>query len=47
MNLVLISVDCLRADHVSTYGYTRNTTANIDRFGTEGVIFRNAASVSS
>ena len=47
MNLVLISVDCLRADHVSTYGYTRNTTPNIDRFGTEGVIFRNAASVSS
>ena len=47
MNLVLISVDCLRADHVGAYGYARNTTPNIDRFGTEGVIFRNATSVSS
>ena len=46
-NLVLISVDCLRADHVSTYGYARNTTPNIDRFGTEGVVFPNATSVSS
>ena len=45
-NLVLISADCLRADHVSAYGYARNTTPNIDRFGTEGVIFRNATSVS-
>ena len=45
--LVLISVDCLRADHVSAYGYARNTTPNIDGFGTEGVIFRNATSVSS
>ena len=25
-NLVLISVDCLRADHVSAYGYERKTT---------------------
>ena len=46
-NLVLISVDCLRADHVSAYGYARSTTPNIDGFGTEGVIFRNATSVSS
>ena len=46
-NLVLISVDCLRADHVGVYGYARNTTPNIDRFGTEGVVFRNATSVSS
>ena len=46
-NLVLISVDCLRADHVGAYGYARNTTPNIDGFGTDGVIFRNATSVSS
>ncbi len=46
-NLVLISVDCLRADHVSAYGYERTTTPNIDRFATDGVLFRNAASVSS
>ena len=47
MNLVLISIDCLRADHVSAYGYERKTTPNIDRFAADGVLFRNAASVSS
>ncbi len=46
-NLVLISVDCLRADHVSAYGYERKTTPHIDRFATDGVLYRNAASVSS
>ena len=46
-NLVLISIDCLRADHLSAYGYHRNTTPHIDRFAAEGVLFENAVSVSS
>ena len=46
-NLVLISIDCLRADHVSAYGYHRNTTPSIDALAVDGVVFENAMSVSS
>ncbi len=45
--VVLISVDCLRADHVGVYGYPRSTTPNIDRLSKDGVVFKNAMSVSS
>ena len=31
-NVVLISVDTLRADHMSLYGYSRRTTPKIDRW---------------
>lgn len=41
-NIVLISIDTLRADHVSCYGYQRDTTPNLDRIAREGVLFRNA-----
>ena len=41
-NLVLITVDTLRADHVSAYGYPRDTTPNIDRLADEGTRFANA-----
>jgi arylsulfatase A-like enzyme len=46
-NLVLISIDCLRADHVSAYGYFRPTTPNIDALAADGTVFEAAASVSS
>ncbi len=47
-NVVLISMDTLRADHVGTYGYgLRNTTPNIDALATESVLFENAISQSS
>ncbi|OGH16151.1 MAG: hypothetical protein A3C30_02840 [Candidatus Levybacteria bacterium RIFCSPHIGHO2_02_FULL_40_18] len=29
-NLILISVDTLRPDHMGIYGYPKNTTPNID-----------------
>ncbi len=29
-HLVLVTIDTLRADHVGAYGYSRETTANID-----------------
>ena len=45
--LVLVSIDCLRADHVSAYGYHRLTTPNIDALAADGTIFESAASVSS
>ncbi|HDH97126.1 MAG TPA: hypothetical protein ENF73_05305, partial [Proteobacteria bacterium] len=38
-NVVLISIDTLRADHMSLYGYHRNTTPNIDRLARESVVF--------
>ncbi len=41
-NILLITVDTLRADHLSCYGYSRLTSPNIDRLAKEGVQFRNA-----
>ncbi len=46
-DLILISVDCLRADHVSAYGYGRETTPNLDALAKNGVVFEDAVSVSS
>jgi arylsulfatase len=45
--LILISIDCLRADHVGAYGYPRPTTPNLDAFARESTLFRNAMAVSS
>ena len=41
-NVVLITVDCLRADHMGCYGYKRDTTPFIDKISKEGIIFENA-----
>ena len=38
-NLVLITVDTLRADHLSCYGYHLATSPNIDQLASEGVRF--------
>jgi arylsulfatase len=46
-NVILLTVDCLRADHVSGYGYERETTPTLDRFSEGGVTFSNAYSASS
>jgi arylsulfatase A-like enzyme len=46
-NVLVIVVDTLRADHVSSYGYARATTPNIDRIARQGVLFENAISPSS
>ncbi|MHC4792043.1 MAG: sulfatase, partial [Planctomycetota bacterium] len=40
--ILLISIDTCRADHLSCYGYFRKTTPNIDEIAQEGFIFRNA-----
>jgi len=40
-NVVLISLDTLRADHVGTYGYPKETTPNLDRFAETGIVFLN------
>lgn len=41
-NVLFISIDALRADHLSCYGYPRNTTSNIDKLAKEGVLFTQA-----
>lgn len=45
-NVVLISIDTLRQDHVSAYGYPRATTPETDRMAGEGVLFENARSTA-
>lgn len=41
-NIILITIDALRADHLSCYGYKRHTSANIDNLAEEGTIFLEA-----
>ncbi len=45
-NLVLISIDTLRADRLSAYGHDRPTSPRIDRLAADGVLFENAFSHS-
>lgn len=46
-NVVLISVDTLRADRVGAYGYTLATTPVLDELAERGVLFERAVSQSS
>ncbi|MEO8275710.1 MAG: sulfatase [Thermoanaerobaculia bacterium] len=43
-NILLITVDTLRADHLSAWGYVRATSPNIDRLAGEGLRFDQAQS---
>ena len=40
-NVILISVDTLRADHLECYGYDRKTSPNIDELASDSVTFLN------
>lgn len=40
-NIILISVDSLRADHISAYGYSRATTPHFDKLASDGLLFKN------
>ncbi len=46
-SVILIVIDTLRADHLSTYGYERETSPCIDRYSQHGAVFENAFSSSS
>lgn len=39
MRVLFIDIDTLRPDHMSCYGYARNTTPNLDALAREGVRF--------
>ncbi len=41
-DIVLVSIDALRADHVGAYGHGRPTTPNIDALAKDGVVFEAA-----
>ena len=43
-NVLIITIDALRPDHLSCYGYKRDTSPNIDSLAKEGVIFKQAIS---
>ncbi|HXK21145.1 MAG TPA: sulfatase-like hydrolase/transferase [Myxococcota bacterium] len=41
-NVVLVSIDTLRADHLRSYGYARDTSPEIDRLAAHGVRYAHA-----
>ncbi len=45
LNLILISVDTLRPDHMGVYGYNKNTTPNIDKWAKDAFVFTNAYTI--
>jgi arylsulfatase A-like enzyme len=46
-NVLVIVVDTLRADHLSSYGYGHPTSPNLDALAREGALFENAVSACS
>jgi len=43
-NVVIICIDSLCSDHLSCYGYERDTSPYIDRIARSGILFKNAIS---
>jgi len=46
-NVVFFLVDTLRADHLSTYGYTKPTAPELDRFAEDATLFLDSQAQSS
>jgi len=46
-NIVLVSIDSLRADHLGCYGWSRNTSPRIDGVASSGVLFADAWATTS
>jgi arylsulfatase A-like enzyme len=46
-NVILISVDTLRRDHLPVYGYRHDTAPNLTRFSGSAVVFENAIAAST
>jgi arylsulfatase A-like enzyme len=40
--ILIISIDAVRPDHLSCYGYPRSTTPSIDRIAEDGILFTHA-----
>ena len=41
-NVILITIDTTRADHLGTYGYPRPTSPNLDKLAADGTVFENS-----
>src|SRR4030095_9248958 len=46
-NIIFVSITNTRADHLGVYGYSRNTSTNIDQFARKCLVFKNAFSHAS
>jgi len=46
-SVLLITIDNLRPDHMSLYGYEKDTTPYLKKFAKESVVFENAFSTSA
>ncbi len=47
LNVLLITIDTLRADRLSLYGHTRETSPSIDALGARGIVFERAYPVAN
>ncbi|MEI7528174.1 MAG: sulfatase [Elusimicrobiota bacterium] len=47
LNVVLVCLNALRADHLKAYGYGRETAPNISRLAAEGTVFETAIAQSN
>jgi arylsulfatase A-like enzyme len=45
-NIVVVVINALRADHLPSYGYSRDTSPHIDRLAQDGIIFDRAIAQS-
>jgi arylsulfatase len=45
-NIVLVTIDTLRADHLDVYGYARPTSPSLAAFAKDGVVFETAISAA-
>ena len=46
-SIVVVTVDTLRADHLGSYGYFRDTSPNLDRFARKSLLFENVYSTAA
>lgn len=46
-NILLLSLDTTRRDHLGCYGYTRPTSPHLDRLAADSVVYTNGYAVSS
>lgn len=46
-NVLLISIDSLRPDHLGCYGYERDTSPVMDSLAQDGILFKNTVSTTS
>jgi arylsulfatase A-like enzyme len=46
-NVILITLDTVRADHLSLYGYERDTTPNLKLLAEEATLYKNAVSAGN